>query len=154
MCVCAPKKETNRLLSEAGEMELLDRLSRTTRIRLRPNILSLKCVTLASAEGTKEEVGTLPWFSPGRWVQRTRLGPVMCSAWPQSSVVPGDSPPSAPASTFTTLRHRLWARLWCYCLPAPTSKKDNNLEGISPRETAFEALTFLSHCSVSPRYLW
>lgn len=70
--------------------------------------------------------------------------------------VPGDSPSSAPTSTFTTLRHCPWTRPQCYCLLALTSKKDNNLEGISPQETAFEALTLLSHrlFSASPRYLW
>lgn len=69
--------------------------------------------------------------------------------------VPGDSPSSAPAFTFTTLRHCPWTPLQCYCLLALTSKKDNNLEGISPQETAFEALTLLSHrlFSASPRYL-
>lgn len=66
--------------------------------------------------------------------------------------VPGDSPPAAPAPTFTTTRLCTWA---CPALlPAPTSKKDNHRGGDFSSGDSIWGTDF-AHClfSVSLRHL-
>lgn len=119
------KKATKQLLPEAGDLKLLDRQTFQDKQnqRLRPNVFvssvcdfSLKrgykggrrnfALVLTSEVGTKNKTGTSDALS---------VATKFCE-------VPGDSPPSVPASTFTTLRHCPWACLQCYCLLLPLRK--------------------------------